>query len=63
MTPLAIAITEMNARKDEHLKKIKEIDRCIETIQTDCDHKYTWVANTHNDDILDCIYCLHRIKI
>lgn len=63
MTPTAQVITQMQARRDAYLTQIKEIEFCIDHIQKSCDHQYEWAANTHNDDIHECVHCLFRIRI
>ena len=60
---LSKLICEMQAKKQDMITRIKDIDQCISFLQSHCDHQYTWIANTHNDDIHECVHCMHRMKI
>jgi len=60
---LSTCIQEMQQKKQKNIQQNAEIDKCISFLQEHCDHQYDWIANTHNDDIHQCIHCLHEMRI
>lgn len=56
-------VDEMEAKLEEIKYKMGKIEQCLALLRDNCEHKYEWVANTHNHDIHECVDCGHRMRI